>query len=632
MKMQSIYRPKFFVAGTVALLIAGGATSAPAEDIGINLNQNQWFRTQALWTDLTDSLGPWYSDMTLPANALVPSTSIDANGFPTIGQAWVASPLPAYAAGTYTYTYQGSSVLAFGGDATNATSTTVGNTTTGTVTFDPTKNDPRGFVIRYDRNSSSPITGLQLFSTSQGSLSNVFNNQTIQRLTPFSTTRYMDLLNTNSNTATMNWSNRTQSTFFTQSNNSTGISYENIVASANATKNNLWINIPVNATNDYIRNLGTFLSNNLDPSLKVTVEYGNEMWNFGTPAGAAMKTNALNDANTSIAGGDNSVTARAGREEAIKLQQIQTQLSLGYGDATTAGTAKSSFNNVGLTFGAFTRPDQAGYDFTTEGLNYFSSKLGVAPSSVIKTLAVAGYVDTGLSDPNTAPAPPGGTVLDGIFKLMNNELDPGGTVYNSFQQNETLAKSLGVQLSVYEGGQSLLHDTAGTFANAAQSDPRMALLYHRLFQTWNAVGGTGPFLAYSYADANTDFGAWGLLNNGNDKGSMKWDAVLREMLTPGDVNLDGTVDYTDFQLLCKNYGQTGMWWEQGNFDSQTDGTVDGADLLAMYNNLTGLTPTQLQSVFDFAALKGIQLPEPTTAAAMAAGLAKLSMRRPRKSH
>src|SRR5262249_45418064 len=88
--------------------------------------------------------------------------------------------------------------------------------------------------------------------------------------------------------------------------------------------------------------------------------------------------------------------------------------------------------------------------------------------------------------------------------------------------------------------------------------------------------------------------------------------VLREMLPAGDANLDGTVNFSDFQIVSQDYGQSGDWWEQGNFDSQLNGTVDATDFLAMYNNLSGLTPAQWQTVNDFAAANGIVVPEPGT--------------------
>lgn len=43
----------------------------------------------------------------------------------------------------------------------------------------------------------------------------------------------------------------------------------------------MWMNIPVTASDNYIRDCANFLKNNLNPGLKVYLEYGNENWNNG---------------------------------------------------------------------------------------------------------------------------------------------------------------------------------------------------------------------------------------------------------------------------------------------------------------------------------------------------------------
>ena len=54
-----------------------------------------------------------------------------------------------------------------------------------------------------------------------------------------------------------------------------------MIALANIIKKDIWINIPHVATDDYVSNYAQQVFNDLDSSLKVYVEYSNEVWNSG---------------------------------------------------------------------------------------------------------------------------------------------------------------------------------------------------------------------------------------------------------------------------------------------------------------------------------------------------------------
>jgi len=58
-----------------------------------------------------------------------------------------------------------------------------------------------------------------------------------------------------------------------------GGSWESIVEICNETDKDMWINIPVIASDDYIRELAKMLKENVKPTLNINIEIGNEMWN-----------------------------------------------------------------------------------------------------------------------------------------------------------------------------------------------------------------------------------------------------------------------------------------------------------------------------------------------------------------
>jgi hypothetical protein len=59
-------------------------------------------------------------------------------------------------------------------------------------------------------------------------------------------------------------------------------------------------------------------------------------------------------------------------------------------------------------------------------------------------------------------------------------------------------------------------------------------------------------------------------------------ALMGESTLPGDVNLSGRVDGSDFALLAGNFGRTGREWHEG--DINFDGTVDGSDFAVLAGN------------------------------------------------
>jgi hypothetical protein len=88
----------------------------------------------------------------------------------------------------------------------------------------------------------------------------------------------MDWLSTNhSANAIVSWADRP--TRERKPTEAEGARWETIVELANTVRRDPWINIPVRANDDYVRNLATLLRDTLDPSLAVYVEYSNELWN-----------------------------------------------------------------------------------------------------------------------------------------------------------------------------------------------------------------------------------------------------------------------------------------------------------------------------------------------------------------
>ena len=68
-----------------------------------------------------------------------------------------------------------------------------------------------------------------------------------------------------------------------------------------------------------------------------------------------------------------------------------------------------------------------------------------------------------------------------------------------------------------------------------------------------------------------------------DSSSQLLNSVIRfRSLTPGDANRDGSVDFTDFLILSKNFGRIDATFAEGDFDASGD--IDFSDFLILSNN------------------------------------------------
>ena len=120
-----------------------------------------------------------------------------------------------------------------------------------------------------------------------------FSQAFIDDMKKFSHIRFMDIININFN-AIVNWNDRIQANNPNQRNvyhgtvgeivNTDVLSYEWAIYLCNITDKDMWINIPANANENYVRQLATLIKNNLKPGLKVYLENSNETWNSSFPA------------------------------------------------------------------------------------------------------------------------------------------------------------------------------------------------------------------------------------------------------------------------------------------------------------------------------------------------------------
>ena len=108
----------------------------------------------------------------------------------------------------------------------------------------------------------------------QGAL---FNPDWLARLQGFKVLRFMDWLETN-NSEQRQWTDRPRRDDATWA--AHGVPLEVMIALANETGADMWINVPHLADDEYVREMAEPVRDGLQPDRKVFVEFSNEVWNW----------------------------------------------------------------------------------------------------------------------------------------------------------------------------------------------------------------------------------------------------------------------------------------------------------------------------------------------------------------
>ncbi|MGL5010720.1 MAG: calcium-binding protein, partial [Paracoccaceae bacterium] len=296
-----------------------------------------------------------------------------------------------------------------------------------------------------------------------------------------------------------------------------GMPYELLVEMANETRSDLWVNIPHTASDQYLREAAAYVKANLDPDLRLQVEFSNEYW-----------TTIFDQYAYFQAGG-----AREYGEADFAAGQF-------YG--TEAANMAKIFN---AEFGANSpqlRPTLTTDDvmFRTGEAEAMLKAAGLVPQDganatppAFDVIATDGYLTWWAPDPSTADmlrdwmtdADGGfGRARDFLINQLNTELLP------NWQAGRALADEYGLDFMVYEGGALLLNQVENPdpvltdFAIRFSESAEMKEVYEAELAAWATVG-TGPFAWYSDVGRPGPWGDYGMWNGADFVAEPRADAV-----------------------------------------------------------------------------------------------------------
>lgn len=386
-----------------------------------------------------------------------------------------------------------------------------------------------------------------------------FTNPFLAALAPFSTLRFMDWTATNGSQVA-DWSQATPANWPTavhmiqtdgawQWNSTDGKmepangvwtdtaqSWQSVIDLANATGKDIWINIPVRATDDYVTSLATLLKSGLNPGIHVYVEYSNEVWNWGFEQwyyNNAVTTQLL-AADTAAAtnyqkncDGPSTICHAAER-----LMQISNDFAGVWGSSAINAAIRPVFCSQMVTAGQM-----------WIALGFINNTYG-PPARYFYGICSAPYWG--------APSLTAGESAGDILAASSASIPKWDGYLLSWT---TAARYYGLHNFTYEGGPGTTDLQAVDTSNlvAANAYPAMGTQVTQAL-TGAFQNGVDMYMYYNASGAWSKYGAWGATNDVLDLTEPKWQALQTLAGKPMARTL--TVTAPDPSIAVPNPGTT----------------------------------------------------------------------------
>ncbi len=325
---------------------------------------------------------------------------------------------------------------------------------------------------------------------------NPFHPRFLERWRGVRCVRFMDWMNTNG-CKIRTWDDRPKpddANFSTE-----GVALEVMIDLCNRLGADAWFCIPYLADDDYVRRFAQMTKEQLDPKLKVHIEYSNEVWNTMFPqtryAWEKGRELGLGPEDGPWEGGFRYYAKRS-----VEIFDIWEQVFGGRQRLVRvlAGQAANPWwmEHIMLPFQDAYRHADA--------------------------LAIAPYV--GMNVAGEGEGLPVDQVahwsVDKVLDHLEKEALPEAIGY--MRDSKIVADKFGLKLMAYEGGQHMVGVAGGEgneavtrLLHAANAHPRMAQIYEKYYEGWTKAGGD-LFCYYSSVAEWSNWGSWGIMQYYDD--------------------------------------------------------------------------------------------------------------------
>jgi hypothetical protein len=513
--LTSVLRPPSSVLFTLSLafflsLPAFDLAQAQAEGgfpMGINLTSVCYWSTENPFIDFFKQSQPFKPQRKGSGYGKGGVLDLDANGWirnlepGQWADALMCRSLGYYPPGEYVCLYDGKGRIEFGFDAR------IKKRQKGRIVLNvsPSK---RGILLRVSATDPlNPIRNIRVIAPGFENTyeSRIFHPAFLKRWKGFKVIRFMDWMRTN-NAKVETWDQRPTIHMQTQGGNK-GVALEYMILLANRLRASPWFCMPHEASHEYVENFANMVKEKLDPSLKVYVEYSNEVWNSQFEQAR--------------------YASRVG--QGMKLSDDPFEAGLFF----YAKRSEEIFDIWEDVFGNNDRlvrvlSAQSGNPWTSEKILGFEKAHESADA-----LAIAPYFGGYLGNPKTQNE----VSKMSLGEILNRCRTHMAEGHRKVAIHAALAKKYGLDLIAYEGGQHLV-GTGGAENNpelaalfmAANRNPRMRQLYLEDLKGWKNAGG-GLFTAFASMSQYGKWGSWGLLEHQDQNPALapKYQAIIEFM-------------------------------------------------------------------------------------------------------
>lgn len=360
-----------------------------------------------------------------------------------------------------------------------------------------------------ESNASDPVHGIQFILPNyiNSYEDQIFTDELTTFLDDFQVIRYMDWLRTNASPVT-SWSDRTPVDYYSQA-MTEGVAWEYVMALANQTQKDLWINIPHKADDDYITQLAQLLNEGVDENLHIYLEYSNEVWNA-----AFSQHHDCAELASSLYGYTGQEWERAWQCTARRSADVF-----------------SIFENVFENDERLVKviPSQAANSWLSGQLiSYFNDPLYNLNGVSADVLAIAPYFGGAVADQIVTDNMVSSITVEEIISMMQTAL---GQSSQWITETEFVANQNGLDLVCYEGGQHLV--ATGNNVNldeltekliAVNRHPDFNEVYCAYLDEWYFLSG-GLFCQFSSHGWYSKWGSWGVKEYFDDMLNPKYQAL-----------------------------------------------------------------------------------------------------------
>lgn len=445
--------------------------SPPDKGLGVNLTHLKSYSSSIPFVDAFKKARPWFS-------------TSDPGELNITSDGWIASLQPGqvartmifnnvngnYPTGVYNIFYQGEGELKLGGGAT-AISRGKGHIKARVVSH------KGGIKIQIRRtNPKNPIKNIRVIlpGYEDSYLERPFYPPFIEYIQKFKVVRFMDWMQTNGSKVST-WDERTKKNHAVQTQKS-GVAPEWIISLANTAKVNPWITIPHRADDNYVKELAKLFKQNLDPQLKVYLEYSNEVWNSTFPQSKYAKSHG----------------------RALSVKKKYSHLAF---------YSKRSVEVFDIWSEVFEGNNRLVRILAGQSSNAHSGEMILKYGDAYKkadAYAVAPYISLGRDFDRNNVDP------DYLLSILNKRLET--FVREKIKGSAKMATNYGLPIIAYEGGQHVEgRAKSGKFrCTAVNRHPGMEQLYTEYLETWNSESENGLFVHFNDASTPSQWGCWGM--------------------------------------------------------------------------------------------------------------------------